>query len=132
MHDDESPSRPPAAPSSRPAPLRRFAVAALVCLLALIAVAGAKTWRDLARVEAREGELRHEIDETREEIQRLEVRLERLRSDPAALEEVAREELHMIYPGEVVVVLPDAAGPDATGPTAAAPNHSAADSEPSP
>lgn len=42
---------------------------------------------------------------TRAENQELRIRAQRLRTDPAALEEAARERLGMIKPGEVLVIL---------------------------
>jgi len=103
-----SAAAPPAVPAARRGvlPLRPLVAVAVGLLLALLAVAGLKTWRDLETVRAREIELRSEIAATERQIADLEARIERLRDDPAALERVAREELHMRYPGEVEVVLP--------------------------
>lgn len=103
-----SAAAPPALPATRRAalPLRPLVAVAVGLLLALLAVAGLKTWRDLETVRAREVQLRQRIAATEREIATLEARIERLRNDPAALERAAREELHMRYPGEVEVVLP--------------------------
>lgn len=103
-----SAAAPPAlsAPRRGALPLRPLVAVAVGLLLALLAVAGMKTWRDLETVRAREIQLRQRIAATQQEIATLERRIERLRDDPAALERVAREELHMRYPGEVEVVLP--------------------------
>jgi len=111
-----SAAAPPAVPTARRGalPLRPLVTFAVGLLLALLAVAGLKTWRDLETVRAREIQLRREIAATERQIAALEARIERLRDDPAALERVAREELHMRYPGEVEVVVPEetAAPPD--------------------
>jgi len=103
-----SAAAPPALSTSRRGvlPLRPLVAVAVGLLLALLAVAGLKTWRDLETVRASEIQLRQRIAATEREIATLEARIERLREDPAALERVAREELHMRYPEEVVVVLP--------------------------
>jgi len=110
MHDD-SPNRPPASPppSSAPAALRPVWIALYACFLLLVGVAGVKTWRDLATVEARRAELTREIAATQAESVALRERIERLDHDPQALERLAREELQMVYPDDVVVLLPAAA-----------------------
>jgi len=100
----ESPE-PEAAPPPRRA--SRLAVAALVAFLAVLSVAGYKTWRDLVTVEARADELREAIVEVEGEIEALEEEAARLRDDPVTLERVAREELHMVHPDDVVVMLPE-------------------------
>jgi cell division protein FtsB len=75
-------------------------------LLALPALAGGKSYRDLAAVRERESELQTQLSATESEIESFERRLERLRRDPVALERLAREELGMVRPGDVVIVLP--------------------------
>lgn len=79
---------------------------AVVFLLALLALAGGKSYRDLAAVRERESELEAQLAATQAEIESFERRLERLRRDPVALERLAREELGMVRPGDVVIVLP--------------------------
>lgn len=97
-----------APPKARPAPrpARPVLWAAALFLLVLLALAGAKSYRDLAAVRAREGELVERLAATRGEIVAFEQRLERLRRDPVTLERLAREELGMVRPGDVVIVLP--------------------------
>ena len=51
-------------------------------------------------------ELRKEIDDLQQENDRLKVRVEKLKSDPNAIEHEAREMLHYAKPGEVIVDLP--------------------------
>ena len=53
-------------------------------------------------------ELRKEIDDLQQENSRLAVRVEKLKSDPNAIEHEAREKLHYAKPGEVIVDLPAA------------------------
>ena len=53
-------------------------------------------------------ELRREIDDLQQENERLRVRVEKLKSDPNAIEHEAREKLHYAKPGEVIVNLPAA------------------------
>jgi len=95
---------------SRLSPSRSFhtllTVAALA-LLVLLGIGGLKGFRDLREAREREQMLEVKIDDTRDEIRRLQQRVEDLRSDPAALERVAREEFYMLRPGEMVIVLPE-------------------------
>ena len=71
----------------------------------LLVTAGAKGYRDLESVRNREAVLQGRIASSESEIERLERRLELLRSDPDTLERLAREELGMVRPGEKVIVL---------------------------
>jgi cell division protein FtsB len=116
MHE-ERPSAParstvPAAPPGGAADslprrlLSPFVLAILAAFLILLAAGSYKTWRDLVTVEARADELRQEVARTESEIQTLESRLQRLQNDPATLERLARQELAMVYPQDIVLVLP--------------------------
>ena len=51
-------------------------------------------------------QLRHEIDDLQKENSRLRERVDRLSSDPDAIEHEAREKLHYAKPGEVIYDLP--------------------------
>ncbi len=51
-------------------------------------------------------QLRREIDDLQQENARLHMRVEKLKSDPDAIEHEAREKLHYAKPGEVIVDLP--------------------------
>lgn len=99
-----------ATPSARPQ-LRSILFAGVVFLLALLALAGVKSYRDLATVRQREAELEERLQATRTETHELERRIERLSHDPQMLERLAREELGMMRPDEVVIVLPAADEP---------------------
>jgi cell division protein FtsB len=70
--------------------------------------------RDLRGLRARNAELAAENE-------RLAHEAEALRSDPAAIERVARVELGWVKPGEIVVDLGPAPAPDRPGPFPAAP-----------
>lgn len=50
--------------------------------------------------------LREEIEKLKQENQQLGQRIRALRSDPSAIEELAREQLHLARPGEVIVTIP--------------------------
>ena len=64
---------------------------------------GLSVWQQ-KRVEDRQ--LRKEIDTLQEENSRLKDRIEKLKSDPHAIEREAREKLHYAKPGEVIYDLP--------------------------
>jgi cell division protein FtsB len=95
--------------SLRPRPLRSLLSGVLVILLLALAAAALKGWRDHEQARAREARLESEIAATEERIRALERRIERLQDDPATLDRVAREELGLVRPDEVVVVLPERA-----------------------
>jgi len=97
--------------STRPDSVRSVLGAAVLLALALLAVAGVKSHRDLAAARARERELATTIDATRGRIGRLRGRIERLRDDPGTLERLAREDLGLVRPNDVVIVLPAGATP---------------------
>ena len=82
-------------------------------VFALLAVAALKSSRDLEAARAHERSLRSQIAVSRASSERLRVRIERLRHDPGMLERLAREDLGMVRPQDVVVELPAvSANPD--------------------
>jgi len=83
---------------------------AVLVLLALLAVAGVKSYHDLKAVRAQEAELARQVAATKERLEVLVHRLELLDDDPLTLERMAREELGMVRPGDVVIVLPEEPG----------------------
>ena len=97
---------------SQAKPLRVALAGAVAFVLVLLFAAGAKGFGDLDSVRQRETVLEQRIDRARSEIERLRYRLVLLREDPMTLERLAREELGMVRPNDVVIVLPpdDAAG----------------------
>ena len=64
---------------------------------------GIAVWQQ-KRVEDRQ--LRKEIDDLQEENSHLRERVQKLKSDPHAIEREAREKLHYAKPGEVIYALP--------------------------
>src|SRR4051812_41489036 len=64
---------------------------------------GLSVWQQ-KRVEDKQ--LRKEIDSLQQENARLKERVEKLKSDPHAIEREARERLHYAKPGEVIYALP--------------------------
>ena len=90
---------------------------ASLALVGLLVLAGFRGFRDLTLARERAAYLDAEIGRTEDEITRLEHKVERLRADPALLERLAREELGMVKPGDVVVVLEPDREPDKAVPT---------------
>lgn len=101
------------ASSLKPRPLRSAISLAVGVTLVALAAAGLKSWRDFEQSRAREAALLESIAASERRIRVLEHRIESLDSDPATLDRLAREELGLVRPDEVVIVLPE--------PTSAAP-----------
>jgi cell division protein FtsB len=111
---------PPEAPV-RSDSFRPVLGATVVLVLALLAIAALKSNRDLQAARSRERLLTGKIAATLAESERLRVRIDRLRHDPGMLEKLAREDLGMARPGDVIVELPEAAAPAPAAPLPPAP-----------
>ena len=96
----------PTAAPARSDSFRPVLGAALALVLALLAIAALKSSRDLEAARARERVLQQKIAATRAESERLRVRIDRLRHDPGMLERLAREDLGMVRPRDVIIELP--------------------------
>ena len=95
----------PDAPA-RPDSFRPFLGAAVVLFMALLSIAGLKSYRDLESARNRENSLEGRIEDLRERSERLRSRIQRLRTDPGTLERLAREDLGMVRPGDIIFELP--------------------------
>ncbi|HEV7787111.1 MAG TPA: septum formation initiator family protein [Thermoanaerobaculia bacterium] len=93
----------------RPDSFRPVLGAAVVLFLALLAVAALKSYRDLASARAHQHMLERQIHETVARSEWLRSRIDRLHHDPGMLERLAREDLGMVRPNDVVIELPDGA-----------------------
>ncbi len=104
---DSEPSVSEPEVAARPAfDRRRWAVVAGALLALVVVGAGSvRTSRDLSASRARISELEHEIRGTEERIDELDLRIDLLQDDPVTLEWLAREELGMARPGEVILAL---------------------------
>lgn len=87
--------------------MRPLLGAGVVFLLLLLGTAGLKGYRDLTRARQRERQLESRIEETRRRVDELTHLIEALREDPVTLERLAREELGMVFPGDILIVLPE-------------------------
>jgi cell division protein FtsB len=83
--------------------------AAVALFLALLAVAALKSYRDLASARAHQHLLERQIQQTVARSEWLRSRIDRLHHDPGMLERLAREDLGMVRPNDVVIELPDGA-----------------------
>ena len=81
----------------------------LISLLALLLLAGIKSYRELGAARAREARIEAEIRQAEERRARLTERIEALRTDPEAVEREVRRSLRWVGPGEVVLVVPEPA-----------------------
>ena len=81
--------------------------AGLLSLLVLLALAGIKSYRELGAARAREAHIQAEIRAAEERRIRLTDRIERLQSDPAAIEREVRRSLRWVGEDEVVLVVPE-------------------------
>jgi cell division protein FtsB len=87
--------------------------AAVVVLLVLLGIAGENGYLE-RRAQRREIQaVSAEIEKVRQENQQLNQAIRDLRSDPRAIEELARERLRLARPGEVIITLPRAESPAA-------------------
>lgn len=91
-----------------PRPFRSLLSVGVAALLLLLVAAGAKGYQDLRIAQNRELDLKQRITQSQDRIDQLKRRVEALAKDPAALERLAREELWMARPEDVVIVLPAA------------------------
>lgn len=94
--------------------------ASVLLFLSVLGIAGVKSSHDLEKARQRKLMLETRIQSTETEIDRLRNRIERLRSDPGLLERLAREDLGMVRPGDVVIELPPE-GSEPAAPPAAVP-----------
>jgi len=79
---------------------------AVLLFLTVLTMAGLKGYHDLEAARQRERLLKRRIAATQAEIDRLHNRIERLHADPGALERLAREDMGLVRPGDVVIELP--------------------------
>jgi cell division protein FtsB len=93
----------------RPRPRALLAIVGFV-LLGLLGAAGLKSRQDLLAARSREADLVARVTDTEARIAALKRRIVRLKDDPVLLETIAREELGLVRPGDVVVLYPEQPG----------------------
>jgi cell division protein FtsB len=120
---DQSPASAPRRRNRRPEPPTwsgraanarravRWALAFLSILVAVEALVGDKGLIEMLRARRLDTELSGSIERLRSENARLREAARRLKEDPTAVEELARRELGLIRPGEVLFVVKDRTKP---------------------
>ena len=87
---------------------------AAILTLVLLGIVGENGYLE-RRAQRREIQaLSAEIEQVKQENRQLNQTIKDLRSDPRAIEELARERLRLARPGEVIITLPPAQPPAAT------------------
>jgi cell division protein FtsB len=119
-------ARPAGDEPARTGSFRPILGAAVLLFVAVLAMAGTKGYRDLEAARQRKHLLETRIQATQDEIARLRGRIDRLRGDPGTLERLAREDLGMVHPGDVVIELPEDPVPPKPGTILPSPATSAA------
>lgn len=84
----------------------------LVLLLVSVAlivheIFGANGYLVLRRQQKERQTLQQQIDQLQQENEQLEKQIKALKSDPAAIERLAREQMHLVKPGEMIYTLPN-------------------------
>jgi cell division protein FtsB len=101
-----------------------FLIAGLT-LLALQDIFGTHGVLAMRRSQKEAAEVQKEIDQLNQENQRLQDRVRSLKSDPAAIERIAREEIGLARPGEYIFKIPPKSGDSqtASGPSSPQQKH---------
>jgi cell division protein FtsB len=102
-----------AAPEAPPRPFRSLLSAVFVFLVLLLATFGLRGWQDVSRARERERTLAAEVAATEARIAELKRKIERMKNDPVTLDRMARQELGLVSPDDVVIVLPARAAANA-------------------
>ena len=104
--------RLPAPPATLTEPGRRKALQLLLAFVTLVlvlnALLGERGLMETVRARRQHAELVTAIDRMRAENARLRDEARRLRTDPATIEALARQELGLIRPGEMLFIIRDA------------------------
>ena len=90
--------------------LRRYGMVALLILCAVLLISetfGDHGWLALRRQRREYQALQEQVRRLQQENQQLEMRIKTLQSDPKAIEKLAREQMRLARPGEIIYVLPE-------------------------
>lgn len=104
----------PSTVAREPKRLRFLLFLGVGAAVAVLALAAARSYHDLERARARDRQLAAEIAATEVRVAHLDARIVRLKTDSLLIERLAREELGLAMPGDVVIQLPAAAPPAPT------------------
>lgn len=73
----------------------------------IIGTAVTRTRKEFREAHAEHQRLQTEVNQLQLETERLQEEIRQLKDDPQMIERIAREELHMIRPDEMVISFPD-------------------------
>jgi cell division protein FtsB len=106
-------SRTPVATSPSPwrSRLLQYGLAFVTVILVVDALVGEKGFLDTLRARRQYGAVATALAQKRAENARLRDEVRRLRDDPSRIEAVAREDLGLMRPGEVLFIVHDEAAP---------------------
>ena len=93
----------------------KVAVGILVLVILAFTVFGDRGLLNLVRYQKERQELVAQAQKLREENEALRAEIEHLKTDPSYIERLAREELGMVKPGELVIQFSDDPGKEAPG-----------------
>lgn len=96
----------PSTVAREPRRMRFLLLAGVGVVVAVLSLAAARSHHDLERARARDRELAAEIAATEVRMAQLEARISRLKTDSLLIERLAREELGLVKPGDLVIQLP--------------------------
>jgi cell division protein FtsB len=99
----------PSTVAREPRRVRFLLLVGVGAVVAVLALAAGRSYHDLERARARDRELAAEIVAAQDRLDQLDARITRLRTDSLLVERLAREELGLVKPGDVVIQLPAAA-----------------------
>lgn len=81
---------------------------ALVCVALIVhEIFGSNGYLALRRQKRQHEALQQQIQQLQQENRKLEQQIKALKSDPGAIEKLAREQMHLARPGEIIYTLPD-------------------------
>jgi len=98
--------------------LKRISRKVFICLFiavsifAVYSVVSERGFYQLGKMMKRRNTLNANVESLRDENTKLAREIDRLRSDPVTLEELARTKLGMVRPGEIVYIFPENTGDD--------------------
>ncbi len=84
-----------------------FALVLFCVVLIVHEIFGENGWRAFRRQRKEFESLQQQIRQLQQENQQLELQIKALKSDPRALEKLAREQMHLVRPGEIIYTLPE-------------------------
>jgi cell division protein FtsB len=108
---DGPPKPPSAAGSTHRRRMIQLILVFISCVLVVDALVGDKGLIETMRARRESALLAREIAKVKEENARLREEARRLRDDPDAIEEVARRELGLMKPGELLFIIKDVPSP---------------------